>query len=104
MESGNTITLSRLTGPSGYMQSATVTFKITRVGSTTAISGASGTMTLDSGSVTGDYSAKIAASVINTTNFTATMTYWVWYTANDGTDSKTWRCDGVTRYADEVEG
>jgi hypothetical protein len=103
MESDNTITLTGLLAPTGYLQSATVTWKITNVGSTTAIGAASGSMTLDSGSTTGDYSAEIDATVVNTTDFTTGNIYWGWYTAVQGAFKKVWRCDVVTAYANESD-
>lgn len=103
MESDNTITLKGLRGPFGYLNSATVTYKITAVGSSTAIGGASGPMSLDTGSTTGDYSAEIDASVVNTTDFTAGNLYWAWYVAVQGAYKKTWRVDTVTKYPSESD-
>lgn len=103
MESDNTTTMTGLTGAGAYLNAAVVTWKITRVNSTTAIGGASGTMTYDTAS-NGDYSEEIDATVVNTTDFENCKLYWWWFTAEEGAFKKTWRCDAVTKYPDEVDG
>ncbi len=103
MESDNTITMTGLQATTGFLNAATVTWKITRVNSTTAIGGASGTMTYVTAS-DGNYSEEIDATVVNTTDFEACKLYWGWYTAVEGNFKKTWRCDVVTQYPNDTDG